>query len=184
MRLKRLHPPRRLVGVVLAFAAVLLSAAPAEPPTALTPYQIKVGLLYNFAIYTEWPKAAFTDGSAPFVFGVLGADPFGADLDFLKRKPIKGRSVVVKPLQKAEEALGCHILFISASEKEQLPHILKTLEKSSVLTVSEVDKFIELNGMVNFVTHETIGFEINEPAVEKAGLRINSYVLKMKRNKK
>ena len=103
MRLKRLHPPRRLVGVVLAFAAVLLSAAPAEPPAALTPYQIKVGLLYNFAIYTEWPKAAFVDGSAPFVFGVLGTDPFGADLDFLKRKPIKGRSVVVKPLQKAED---------------------------------------------------------------------------------
>jgi len=44
--------------------------------------------------------------------------------------------------QKIEEMRHCHILFISSSEKDQIPALLKALENTSTLTISEVDKFI------------------------------------------
>src|SRR6266581_5323115 len=60
-----------------------------------TLYQHKALYLFNFAKYTEWPKEAFSDDSAPFVLGILGQDPFRSDIDIIKGKTIKGRRLVV-----------------------------------------------------------------------------------------
>ena len=171
--------------MIVALASLSFLAAPSKAEIgALTEYEIKVGLLYQFAVYTQWPKEALPDGGDEFVLGIIGHDPFGNALDFLRGKTVKSRKFVVKHLTSIQESNGCHMLFICASEKTNLPPILKAVEKSCVLTISEVDEFIERGGMINFVLvqktsrSEYVRFEINKVAAEQAGLKLHSGFLK------
>jgi hypothetical protein len=171
--------------MIVAAAGFILSALPCRAEVgALTEYEIKVGLLYQFAVYTQWPKEALPDGGGEFVLGIIGDDPFGSALDFLRGKTVKSRKFVVKHLTNIQQSSGCHMLFICASEKRNVPQILKALEKSCVLTISEVEDFIERGGMINFVLvpktarSESIRFEINKAAAEQAGLKLHSGFLK------
>ncbi|OGG52063.1 MAG: hypothetical protein A3F84_18365 [Candidatus Handelsmanbacteria bacterium RIFCSPLOWO2_12_FULL_64_10] len=146
-------------------------AAPSE-------YQVKAAFLYNFAKFVEWPTEAFQDATSPFVIGVLGNDPFEGALDQTVRgKKVNGRAMAVRRLK--EEALGgCHILFISASEKRPLWQILGCLKGSSVLTVGEMESFTQAGGIVNFVMKEgRVRFEINADGAERARLRVSSKLL-------
>src|SRR5258708_2081787 len=61
-----------------------------------TLYEAEAYLLYLFAMYTEWPKEAFPDEKAPFVLGIMGKDPFGKDIDFIKGKTVRGRPLVIR----------------------------------------------------------------------------------------
>ena len=150
----------------------------------LTEYEIKVGLLYQFAVYTQWPKEALPDGGSEFVLGIIGEDKFGDALNFLRGKTVKSRKFVVKHLTSIQQSSGCHMLFICESQRKNVPQILKALEKSCVLTISEVEEFIEHGGMINFVRvrktalSESIRFEINKAAAEQAGLKLHSGFLK------
>ena len=122
--------------MVLCAAAALAREVGAQPSN-FTPYQHKALYLYQFAKYTEWPKEILGDDNGPFVLGILGKDPFGKDIDIIQGKPIKGRKLTVKRFARVQEVTGCHLLFIASSEMEQLPQILKALEKSSILTIAE-----------------------------------------------
>ncbi len=178
----------RAVARLLGATAVVLwlaSTASWGEGVPKTPYELKAFLLSQFAIYTEWPKDAFAAENAPFVLGILGKDPFGKDIDIIKGKTVKNRPLVVKYYEKVEEVTGCQMLFIGSSEKKKIPEILKALEHSSVMTVSEIDGFVAQNGMIDIFMEETRpgfvrpGYRINQAAAEKAGIKIGSYVLKL-----
>jgi hypothetical protein len=173
------------VGIVVALAGVGAFSLQLRAEIGnLTEYEIKVGLLYQFAVYTQWPKEALPDGDSEFVLGILGDDPFGSALEFLRGKTVKSRKFVVKHFASAQEINRCHMLFISPSEKKNVAQILKALEKSYVLTISEVEEFIEQGGMINFVLvtktarSEAVRFEINKAAADQAGLKLHSGFLK------
>ncbi|MCX5637000.1 MAG: YfiR family protein, partial [Planctomycetota bacterium] len=51
---------------------------------------------------------------------------------------------------------------------------------SPVLTISEMEGFIEKGGMINFITEESkVRFEINDSAAKKSGLQISSKLLSL-----
>ena len=65
---------------------------------------------------------------------------------------MKGRKLIIKQCPSIDLIGGCHILFISPSEKGNLRQILNVLKNSSVLTVSETEWFTQKGGMINFIT--------------------------------
>jgi hypothetical protein len=146
-----------------------------------TEYQIKAAFLFNFAKFVEWPPAAFAEATSPMVIGILGENPFGDDLErTIRGKTINNRPLVIKEFRSPAEATNCHVLFISTSEKQRLPEILKSLHGTSVLTVGETDRFTETGGMINFVAEgNKIRFQINEVAAKSAGLKISSKMLSL-----
>ena len=146
-----------------------------------TEYQIKAAFLFNFAKFVEWPPAAFAEATSPMVIGVLGENPFRDDLErTIQGKTINNRPLVIKEFRSPAEATNCHVLFISTSEKQRLPEILKSLHGTSVLTVGETDRFIETGGMINFVAEgNKIRFQINEVAAKSAGLKTSSKLLNL-----
>ena len=88
----------RALGLAL-FAFLLLA-----PSRAATPgeYQVKAVFLYNFSRFVEWPETAFADPKSPFVVGVFGFDPFGADLDEAVRgESVRGHPLVVRRVRNA-----------------------------------------------------------------------------------
>lgn len=152
----------------------------AEAPTE---YQIKAAFLFNFAKFVEWPERAFARADSPIVIGVLGDDPFGADLDRLVRgKRIENRTLVVRRFQDVDQAGGAHVLFISSSEQRRLPAILAALRTSPVLTVGEVTQFNRLGGIIKFaVENKKVLFDINPDAAERARLQLRAQLLRLAR---
>jgi hypothetical protein len=142
-------------------------------------YEVKAAYLYDFGKFVAWPaKVAASDD---FPICVLGQDPFGPTFDAtIAGETINGKKVVVNRISKPQDALSCRILFISASEESQLKEILATIDKTSVLTVSDISQFTRRGGMIQFVTDANrVRFEVNVTTAERAGLTLSSQLLKV-----
>jgi len=145
-------------------------------------YEVKAAFLYNFAKFVEWPNVS-PDPNAPMVIGIIGKDPFGAEIDrAVAGKTVNGRRLVIKRFATIESYDYCHILFVSSSERSNIPRILAAVANSSVLTVSETERFAQIGGIINFTTIENrIRFEINQSAAQRAGLKVSSKLLSLGR---
>jgi YfiR/HmsC-like len=145
-----------------------------------TEYEVKAAYLYNFGRFVEWP-AKVNAASEYFSICVLGGDPFGATFDAtIAGESINGKKVVVARITKPQDAASCRILFISSSEESRLKEILATLDKTSVLTVSDISQFTRRGGMIQFLTEANrVRFEVNLTIAEHAGLTLSSQLLKV-----
>lgn len=174
----------RLIGLiaVLTLSFVLFSARSnvSAQTKASKEYQVKAIFLFNFAQFVEWPAGTFSDAQKPLVIGVLGDDPFGTYLDDTVRgEKVNGRPLVVERYRRLEEVKTCHILFISRSETARLKQHLEGLKSRNILTVSEIDEFCRLGGMIQFVTEKSkIRLKINVEAAKAANLTISSKLLR------
>jgi hypothetical protein len=143
-------------------------------------YQVKAAFVYNFAKFVDWPPTVFANAQAPLNLCIVGIDPFGAALEAIKDKTIKDRKLVVQYKSRRENLDSCQSAFISASEREALALILGPLQDTPILTVSDVDGFLEAGGMINLITvANKIRFEVNLDAVRRAGLTISAQLLKL-----
>jgi hypothetical protein len=129
----------------------------------------------------EWPAKSKDLTGGSFNICVLGQDPFGATLDAtVTGETIGGKKVAVKRLSSPQDATICRVVFISSSEESQLKEIVSSLEKMSVLTVSDMPEFVRRGGMVQFVLEQNrVRFEINLTSAERAGLTMSSQLLKL-----
>ena len=147
----------------------------------------KIQFLHYVAQYAVWPKEAMPSDRT-FVLGVLGENPFGEALaNYFRNKSVKGRQFVLRFYNKVEDVQGCQMLFISPSEKNDFGPILKKLEETNTLTISDSDGFIQKNGMIfMFIAEKTeitgaLGWDINPPAMRKAGLQIDPFFIEKAR---
>ncbi len=179
--LRRTSPCVWTPGLILC---LLLQALLFNPPhvsaqETLSDYRIKAAYLLNFLRFIQWPDDAFSDPKASVVIGIVGEDPFGNQLpQVILGKTVQGHHMVIRRYKVGEDLRGSHILFISASEKKRLPQILAGLRGSSVLTVAEMDRFIEAGGVIQ-LTFESgrIRFAINVDAADRARLKVSSKLL-------
>ncbi len=132
---------------------VLLSVAvPVRAAVPLAEYRVKAVFLFNFAQFVDWPPDAFTDPGQPFVIGILGKDPFGAELDAVVRgETVAQRSLVVERYDNIAQLHNCNILYIARSEIGHLPQILSALGGRSILTVSDADGDEQTGVMIRLV---------------------------------
>jgi len=138
-------------------------------------YELKAAFLYKFAQYVTWPTNAFQTTNSPLTIGILGEDPSkGLLATNLVGKTVNGRKLIVKLINSGGPIEGCHLLFISPSEKERLPNILPKLQ--GILTVSEYGQFAQRGGMISLFLDPTrrVRFEINAGAAKKGNLMISS----------
>ena len=164
--------------LILSLSPVAMALQPAPQP--LRQYRIKAAFLYNFAKFVEWPPEAFDDEDSTLVLGVLGDDPFGAALQSLAGKTVRGRRLTIKRFDSLLDLSHCHILFITSSVQEQQQKALQSLEGSNVLTVGEMQRFVQMGGIINFVIRKNkLRFEINLDAGKRAGLVISSQLLRL-----
>lgn len=141
-------------------------------------YEIKATFLYNFAKFTNWPpdKLAAHDS---FSICVIGKDPFQGSLKQLaKGKVIKDHELQIRSLSSFEDVKSCHVLFIAQSENKNISEILKKIQSSRILSVAESTDFLQQGGHIQFfVKEDKVGFEVNLPALEREGLKIDARVL-------
>lgn len=169
--------------VVFLGAFVLLLIRANCGAQSATEYQVKAAYLFNFLKFVEWPEAAPGETQSKWVIGIVGSSPIGEELTKLvESKSVLGRELQVKTFQSTESLRGCNILFISDSEKKRLPAILASLRGSSVMTVADMDHFIDAGGMVQFVVEDArVRISIDVGAAGRARLKISSKLLALAR---
>ncbi len=171
---------RGLAGLVGA-AAVIVSVTAAAQEPAGPDDKIKAACLVNFAGFVTWPSGTFAKPDSPIIIAVFGADPFGAALEQAAgTDTINGHPVVIARFSRLQEITPSHVLYVSRSENDRLPQLLRQRGVASALTVGETPQFTHRGGMIRFrMKGEQVQFEINAPAVQRAGLKISSKMLKL-----
>jgi YfiR/HmsC-like len=169
-----------LLALWVAVSGGMVARAESSAPTMP---QVQAAFLFNFAKFVTWPNEAFQRNGDSLIIGVLGEDPFGAVLeDTIRDKTVMGKKLAVKRFTRIQDATNSHILFLSTSEESRLSQMMAALEKTNILTVSDMEQFAEHGGMVAFtVEDQKVRFNINVEAVERAGLKMGSQLLKLAR---
>jgi hypothetical protein len=141
--------------------------------------QVKAAFLYNFGKFVKWPNPP-TENT--FTVCILGQDTsFGTVLEStVAGESIEGKPINVRRVGNAEEAASCRILYISSSEKNRLSAILAALNRHPVLTVSDIPKFVDRGGMIQFLLQDNrVRFAINLAPAASAGIAMSSELLKV-----
>ncbi|MGD0909924.1 MAG: YfiR family protein [Candidatus Acidiferrales bacterium] len=150
---------------------------------APTEFQVKAAYLFNFLKFVEWPEDVPADLQSHWVIGIVGNQQLDDELtQLVSGKIVQGHVIQIKALKPAEDLRACHILFIGTSEKKQLPPILANLRGSSVLTVADMDNFVESGGMIQLVMEDNrVRLAIDVGATVRAHLKVSSKLLALAR---
>ncbi len=142
---------------------------------------IKAVFLFNFSRFITWPEQAFTSVDSAFNICILGQSPFGDILDkLLQNETVGDRPVVLREFEQFKQTGKCHILYVDDSKKHDLDDIFAFVRDKPILTVSDIDKFVQKGGMIGFFKHNRkIRFYIAPQTIRKANLIANSNLLRV-----
>jgi len=178
-----------LVILILALTLTITVTQARADSASEQEYRVKAAFLYNFMKFIDWPKEKIADSNS-ITIGIIGQNPFGKAFEPLKGKQIKDKKVIIKQFKSVQETkrpgeqVGairkCHVLFICHSEVRHLNKIFKSVKGHSVLTVGDVEDFLETGGIINFLMEdEKVRFEIHNIAAKRAKLDIRSKLLRL-----
>ncbi|MCC6531219.1 MAG: YfiR family protein [Burkholderiales bacterium] len=170
---------RRLRRLAAIAAALCAPFGHAQTPTEA---QVKAAYVLNFAKFTEWPASAFPTTGGALQVCVLASAETAAGFTAIQGKPVQGRDVLVRHGPRLGELHTCHVLYAEASERAAAAQAVKSLAGRPVLTVSDVDGFIDAGGMLQLVLVDgRIRFDANREAAGTHGLRLRSQLLALAR---
>jgi hypothetical protein len=154
----------------------------ARKPPAMTEAELamKTEALVNLPRYVEWPAGTFVVPRTPMIIGVYGHSKMHQTLmDAVHGKVLNGRIVMVRRFH-WPQVPNAHVLFIAQSERNRLPWIMKKVEHTSVLTVSEFDDFLTRGGILRMsMKDEKLRFHVNMTTAKDVGLKFSSQFLKV-----
>jgi hypothetical protein len=171
-----------LAHLTLSLALVLPFGIPSAQAqtTGVTTTQVEAAYLYNFGKFVTWSQPTGSDSTA-FAICVLGRNPFGRVLDAtVAGESIAGKKITVNTIENVQQATGCKVLFVSASEVSRLDAIIPACQRMNILTVSDIPDFALRGGIIGLVQQEDrIRFKVNLRAAENSHLTLSSELLKV-----
>ncbi|HEY0062195.1 MAG TPA: YfiR family protein [Telluria sp.] len=173
MRSKRAR--RSLVALTAALALASAAHAPAQPVQAT---ELKAAFIFNFVVFTEWPRQALAEG-APITVCVSATNAMLPALSQLNDKPVNGHRIVLRP--SATPLRGCNVLVLDRGDREQWAQYKRELAGSQVLTVADdlgADGAVIALSMQN----QRIGFDVDLNAARGSQLNLSSKLLRLARS--
>ncbi len=146
----------------------------------LEEYTVKAALSLNFARFTEWPLAALQPNAATITLCTLGDNIVHEAFSGVEKKTVGNKVMRVINLTRIRDLEQCQLLFVSGLEQNKTIQLISEIRKLSILTIGEETEFLKSGGMVVLqIVDGKVNMQINLDAVKKAGLQINSRVLKL-----
>ena len=140
-------------------------------------YKAYTLFLYNFMKYVEWPVP-----TGDFVVGVVGNSPIEKELKTLSEaKKIKGRKIVVKIINSAEDAATCMMVYLPSSKSSLLKQINEIVKGKSVLVVAEREGLAKKGAGISFVVDDddALKFDINKSTLDSQSLKIANVLIQL-----
>ena len=173
------HRPRiaGLALVGLAWAGVAAPTLRAGQPSETS---LKAAFVVNFLKFVEWPQA---EPGTPLVLVLVGDSPITTALkDSTTDLQIGGRPVHVRTAKDPGDIDDAHAVFICAGEHQQVPAILRRLDRKSVLTIGDTEGFGASGVVLNLVMQDQkVRVEANTAAAARARLRVSAHLLRLAR---
>lgn len=137
-------------------------------------YAIKAGFIYNFTRFIKWPTQS--EKSNEYNICVIGDNPFGSILDRLEKKNrFKERPLKIQLDVSQDSLRGCHILFISFSERFDVESIVEKVKGLNILTVGDTEGYAQRGIDINFlVVKNKVRFEISKQCLDNKGFKVSS----------
>ena len=134
--------------------------------------------------FIQWPDQDMTSkNSGRFIIGVLGHNTVVEHIEELYAKQkIKDKAVELRHISNLDDVIGCHLLYIAGTKRDELSKVMAITRKRPILSISDSSGFIEKGVLVNlYVSMNKLRFEINEQGFLEAGLTIDPLLLKVAR---
>jgi hypothetical protein len=159
--------------LVLALAWGIIGNAYAETDSESA---VKIGFLYNFFKFIDWPKSA--DTSAGYRLCTTDDNSLGNSLLAIQDKFIKNKPLSIKRGVSGEELKNCHMVFIGVNE--DTGKYISNLQGFAVVTVSDKPDFINQGGMIGLVQYNNrLAFEVDLDVADAVGIRISAKLLEL-----
>lgn len=144
---------------------------------------LKVALIYNLALFVEWPQDKESREAAAFYVCLVGDDGLGSSVAALESKTLRGKKVTVRRVRTSPADETCDVLFIASSEKSHLHEITTSLQGKAVLTISDADAAARSGTVIGLgIENQKMVFDINTQAAKRQGLAISSKLLRLSRS--
>lgn len=156
---------------------------------------IMAAYLRHIASLTQWPGGEARE-EQPIRIGLVGADPNGVITLIRDRtessegleaqgRPI--RVVVLEPSANGEvafsELAAWDLLFLSSDAEDRWQNIQPLVESLPIVTVSDMEGFVNRGGMVEFFIEQRSGkvrMKVNLPAMRDSGINFSARFLALK----
>jgi hypothetical protein len=170
-------------GLATLATLALLAAAvgPAQAQAARLEYAVKATFLYKLAAFVDWPASAFSEAASPLNVCVVGANPFGEQLEQVTAgQRIGGRSILVRRSNSVDRGATCHILYLGNTDATVTSRALQGLRGRPVLTVTDASFEDSSRGIIHFVLREgRVRFEIDPDAAARNGVTLSSKLISL-----
>lgn len=144
---------------------------------------LKVALIYNFALFVDWPEDRGRRDANAFQLCLTGEDTLGSAVGALEGKTIRGRRIVVRRVRQSAADEGCDVLFIGNAEHTRLSGVVHAPGGKSVLVISDADAAVRSGAIIGLgIEHEKMVFDVNIQAARKQGLTVSSKLLRLSRS--
>jgi hypothetical protein len=175
--MRKIVSVRWLAGGLLALSVWLAHGlVQAEPISEQT---VKAGFLFNFVKFTQWPGTREGDRS-PLQICTPGSQPLEGQFALLHGRPIGTRTIEVRNNVPASEWRSCPVLFIAEGDTTRMESAIRSLGNAPVLTVSDAPDFVQAGGMIGMrIDDSRVRFDVNLGAAQRAGLALNSQMVKL-----
>ena len=183
---------RKIVRLLFCFILILSwvilpQMSFSHDPQNAPQHKIRALYLYNFLLFVDWPKTAISHSDTIKVL-IYGDPHLYEALIPMAGKMIRGRKLVVESLTKSEAMdNSCQVLFVGQKGEPIVKGLLKKAGDKPILTVSDMEGFVQLGGMVGLKNRadsvengkKPKKFIINLSAVRKSHLKIRSRLLRI-----
>lgn len=153
----------------------------AEPAVKADEHRITATYLYNLSKFVQWPAPHVNEKNQEiFDICILGKKNSVMAAINPERKATSDVQVVVSYINDVPFLDECHILYIDQSEVGRLGDVLQSVANQPVLTVSDIDGFVDNGGCIELVTrNDQTGFNINPRAAHHSQLKFSAQLLEL-----
>ncbi|MCG7921380.1 MAG: YfiR family protein [Candidatus Thiodiazotropha lotti] len=161
--------------VVFSLSTMTISAAQdSEQEAAL----LKTVFIYNFAKFTRWPDSQSKTVQDTLTLCSIGDDNITKNLPKLAGRVLRGKPIKIVKISDESILSNCHLLYLAESTQNRIREVLQSIKMQPVLTISEMDQFSQMGGMIELTQDwDKLRFIINLNTTRSAGLRLSSRLL-------
>jgi YfiR/HmsC-like len=169
-----------LVNFLLYYPSQPFSSTATAQDAGSRAYAIKAGFIYHFTRFVKWPSGSNPDkNNSEYNICVTGDNPFGSILKRLEEKHrFKEHPLNIKVDVSQNDFQGCHILFVSFSERFNVEQIIANAKDLPILTVGDTEGFAERGIDINLLVEKNrVKLEINKPCLDTKRFKVSSELL-------
>lgn len=136
----------------------------------------KASLILKFIDNLEWSKNG-PNGNDSIIVGIVGETSLLAMLE--NKIASKKEKISLRSKSYTDDLSECHVIFTPAKELKDLAKILKKLNKTNIVSISNAKDFARYGIMINLIEDGSkIKYEVNQMVLESIGVKLSSKIMK------